>query len=64
MSVSCHISFDVVVTCQFFFCFSIKKERQIGEMMKNTGDSSKQLSMLNEQLGQKNRLVDAAFRFA
>jgi hypothetical protein len=29
-------------------------------MMKNTGDSSNQLSMLNEQLGQKNRLVVAS----
>ena len=28
--------------------------------MKNTGDSSKQLSMLNEQLSQKNRLVNAS----
>ena len=54
----------LLLPVSFFFCFSIKKERQIGEMMKNTGDSSKQLSMLNEQLGQKNRLVDAAFRFA
>ena len=27
--------------------------------MKNSGDSSQQLSMLNEQLSQKNRLVNA-----
>ena len=31
--------------------------------MKNSGDSSQQLSMLNEQLSQKNRLVNASTAF-
>ena len=57
--VSCYTSLDVVVTCLFFTVSPSIKERQIGEMMKNSGDSSKQLSMLNEQLSQKNRLVNA-----
>ena len=41
----------------FFIVSLFVKEKQVAEMMKNTGDSSNQLSMLNEQLVQKTRLV-------
>ena len=55
-------SVSVVFICLFFSSVSPQsKERQIGEMMKNSGGSSQQLSMLNEQLSQKNRLVNASY---
>ena len=52
---------DVCICC--IFVSPSSKEGQIGEMMKNSGDSSQQLSMLNEQLSQKNRLVNAFTAF-
>jgi hypothetical protein len=39
------------------------KENQIAELMKNSGDSSQQLSLMNEQLRERDRLVAFLWRF-
>ena len=38
------------------FCF-VLKESQISDLMDNSGDSSKQLTLLNDELVEKDRFV-------
>ena len=39
--------------------FSLTQEEQIGELMAHSGDSSQHLSLMSEQLREKERLVSA-----
>lgn len=48
------IKTETAISLKFDF---LSKEHQISELMKHSGDSSQQLSLLNEQLVEKDRLV-------